>query len=190
MVELPRTIPFHFQKHFSNEIKQTEKQGIIEPHTGPAPLISNIVFAPKDNDNLRVTVDMRQVNKAIKSTNLPIPKVENIKAKMAGNKVFSKLDFHPAFHQLHLIEESRYATVFHGNGRLMRFCRLTMGNMVSSGELTKAFIPIFSSIDHTHIIHNDQIIVTPTIEEHDRALEIVLNRKWRLASHSIQRNVS
>ena len=148
-----------------------------------------LYLAPNDDGNIRVTVDMRQVNKAIKSTNLPIPKVENIKAKMAGNKVFSKLDFHPAF-QLHLIEESRYATVFHGNGRLMRFCRLTMGNMVSSGELTKAFIPIFSSIDHTHIIHNDQIIVTPTIEEHDRALEIVLNRKWRLASHSIQRNVS
>ena len=49
---------------------------------------------------------MKQVNKAIKSTNLPIPKVEDIKVKMAGNKVFSKLDFRSAFHQLHLAEES------------------------------------------------------------------------------------
>ena len=119
---------------------------------------------------------MRQVNKAIKSTNLPIPKVEDIEAEMAGNKVFSKLDFCSAFHQLHFAEESRYATVFHGDGRLMRFCRLTMGNMVASGELNKAFTPTFSDIDHTHIIHDHLIIATPTIEEHDRALEIVLNR--------------
>ena len=175
MAEPPRTIPFHLQKHFSNEIKQMEKQGIIEPHAGPTPWISNVVLAPKDDGNIRVTVDMRQVKKAIKSTNLPIPKVEDIKAKMAGNKVFFKLDFCSAF-QLHLAEESRYATVFHGDGRLMRFCRLTMGNMVASGELNKAFIPIFSDIDHTHIIYDDLIIATPTIEEHDCALEIVLNR--------------
>ena len=49
---------------------------------------------------------MKQVNKTIKSTNLPIPKVADIKVKMAGNKVFSKLDFRLAFHQLHLAEES------------------------------------------------------------------------------------
>ena len=70
-----------------------EKQGIIEPHAGPTPWISNVVLAPKDDGNIRVTVDMRQVKKAIKSTNLPIPKVEDIKAKMAGNKVFFKLGF-------------------------------------------------------------------------------------------------
>ena len=65
---------------------------------------------------------------------------------------------------------------FHGDGCLMRCCRLTMGNMVASGELNKGFIPIFSTIDHTHIIHDDLIIATPTVEEHNCALEIVLNR--------------
>ena len=83
-----------------------EKQGIIEPHTGLARWISNVVLAPNDDGNIRVTVDMRQVNKEIKSTNLPISKIEDIKAKMAGNKVFSKLDFRSVFHQLHLAEES------------------------------------------------------------------------------------
>ena len=111
VAEPSRTIPFHLQECFSNEIKQMEKQGIIEPHTGPAPWISNVVLAPNDDGNIRVTVDMRQVNKAIKSTNLPISKIEYRKAKMAGNKVFFKLDFCSAFHQLHLAEESWYAAV-------------------------------------------------------------------------------
>ena len=51
-----------------------------------------------------------------------------------------------------------------------------MGNMVASGELNKTFTRIFSNIDHTDIIHDDLIIVTPTVEDHDHALEIVLNR--------------
>ena len=190
LAEPPRTIPFDLQKHFSNEIKQMEKQGIMEPHTGPAPWISSVVLSPKADGNIRVTVDMRQVNKEIKSTNFPIPKVEDIKAKMAGNKVFSKLDFRSAFHQLHLSEESRYAIVFHGDSRLMRFCRLTIENMVAFGELNKAFIPIFSNIDHSHIIHDDLIIVIPTVEEHDRALEIVLNRIMEVGLTLVQRNVS
>ena len=57
-----------------------ERAGVIEEHSGPAPWISNIVLAPKEDGSLRVTVDMRQVNKAIKSTNVPIPNVEDIKA--------------------------------------------------------------------------------------------------------------
>ena len=65
-----------------------------------------LYLAPNDDGNIRVTVDMRQVNKAIKSTNLPISKTEDVKAKMAGNKVFPKLGFRSAFHQLHLAEES------------------------------------------------------------------------------------
>ena len=35
---------------------------------------------------------------------------------------------------------------------------------------------IFSNIHHTRIIHDDLIIVTPTLEGHDVVLEIVLNR--------------
>ena len=102
VTELPRTIPFHIQKFFSNEIKQMEKQGIIEPHTGPAPWISNVFTCPQGQWQHQSYIDMRQVNRVTKSTNLLIPKVEDIKAKIAGNKVFSKLDFCSAFHQLHL----------------------------------------------------------------------------------------
>ena len=48
--------------------------------------------------------------------------------------------------------------------------------MIASGELNKAFIPLFSDIDHTHIIHDDLVIATPTIEEHNCILEKVFDR--------------
>ena len=78
-------------------------QGIIEEHEGPAPWISNTVLAPKPDGGTRVTADMRNVNEAIQSTNIPIPRVEEIKSELAGNKVFSKLDFKSAFFQKSLL---------------------------------------------------------------------------------------
>lgn len=102
VAEHPRTIPYHLQHIFNMELESMERQGIIEEHYGLAPWISNIVLAPKDNGGIRVTIDMRQVNKTIQSTNIPIPKVEDIKAKLAGSRVFSKFVFKSAFHQLTL----------------------------------------------------------------------------------------
>ena len=125
VAERRRPVPFHLRKKLEKELDEMEAEGLIEEHTaGPAPWISNTVLAPKDDGSIRVTVDMRNVNKAIQPTNIPIPRVEEIKAELSGCKVFSKLDFKSAFHQLEIEEGSRYLTVFHGNGQLMRYCVL------------------------------------------------------------------
>ena len=101
-----RPVPFHLRQKFEKEIESMEKQGIIEEHHGPAPWISNVVLAPKEDGGTRVTIDRRQANKAIEPTNIPIPRVEDIKAQLAGGKHFSKLDFKSAFHQLEIDETS------------------------------------------------------------------------------------
>ena len=82
-------------------------EGICSEHHGPAERVSNPVLQPKADGGMRVTVDMKNVNKAIKQTNIPIPRVEDIKARLANCKVFSKLDFKSAFFQLELDEESK-----------------------------------------------------------------------------------
>ena len=56
--------------------------------------------APKPNGDIRMTLDARHINKAIQSSNLPIPCQEDIKAKLSATKIFSKLDFKNAFWQL------------------------------------------------------------------------------------------
>ena len=45
-----------------------EEAGLAEDHDGPAPWVSNPVLAPKDNGGVRVTIDMREPNKAIQDT--------------------------------------------------------------------------------------------------------------------------
>ena len=69
----PRHIPFNLQKCFQDEIQKTKQDDIIEEHSGPSPCN----LAPKDDNEIRVTVDMRNVNKAIKQTLVPIPRAED-----------------------------------------------------------------------------------------------------------------
>ena len=168
----PRNTPYHLQERVKTAIDEMVKQDIIEEHPSdqPAPWTSCAVIVPKPDGGLRVTLDARNVNKALRSTNLPIPRVEDIKAKMSGAKVFSKLDFKTAFWQIEIEPNSRYLTVFHSNNKLYRYKRLTMGLEPSQGELNNALKLLFSHIAHTHLIHDDIIIAAPTTAEHDEAL--------------------
>ena len=171
-----RQVPFHLRAKFDREIKNMEAEGIIEEHEGPAPWISNVVLAPKDDGQVRVTLDMKRTNKAIKATNIPIPRIEDIKSTLAGSKSFSKLDFKTAYHQLELDEESRKLTVFHAGNRLMKYKRLTMGTKPAAGELTKALQPLFLDMKKVHLIHDDLIIATESDEQNEEILMEVLKR--------------
>ena len=170
-----RAVPFHLRQKLEKEIERLEREGSIEEHEGPAPWISNVVLAPMDDGGTRLTIDMREANRAIKSTNIPIPKVEDIKSRIAGCKIFSKIDFNSAFHQLKIDEQSRYITVFHAGDRLMRRRKLTTGTTTASGELTRALLPLFKHIPEMHVIHDDALIATSDKVQHDKVLNQVLS---------------
>ena len=104
----PCPAPYHLKEWVDKAKKEMIDQEVIEEHptNEPAPWISCAAFAPKPDGNIRMTLDARNVNKAIQSTNLPIPRQEDIKAQLAGNEVFSKVDFKSAFWQLELHPES------------------------------------------------------------------------------------
>ena len=124
----PRTIPYHLQARVADSINNMIKDSVIEEHPSsePALWVSCAVVVPKSDGSLRITLDARNVNKALISTNYPIPKHEDIKAKLSGSKVFSKLDFKSAFWQLELDPDSRHLTVFHANNKLYHYTRLIM----------------------------------------------------------------
>ena len=165
-----RPLPFHLREKFLTELGQMEKDGIIEEHTGPSPWVSNVVLSPKDDGNIRITVDLREPNKAMMPNHSPIIRPEEVKAQLSSYKLLSKIDFKSAYWQLMLDEESRKMTVFHAGERLMRYTRLPMGACPATGELAEALRPIFADLKGVHPIHDDVIIGGRTREEHDANL--------------------
>ena len=171
-----RPTPYHLQERVDSLVESMIADDVIEevPPNVPIPWISESTIAPKPNGDIRLTLDARNVNKALHSSNLPIPRQEDIRAKLSGKKFFSKLDFKHAFWQLELHPDSRYLTVFRCNGKLFRYKRLTMGLKPSQGELNAALLPLFSHIPDVFLIHDDLIIASETQSAHKAAVRNVM----------------
>ena len=180
VAEPPRRIPYHLESRVKELIDEMLQNDVIEEHPAgePAPWVSNIVIAPKDDGDIRITLDAKNVNEAILSSNYPIPRQEDIKAKLGGSKVFSKLDLKSAFWQLNLDQKSRPLTVFHGLGKMYRYKRLVMGLKPSQGELNAAMQPLFSHMPDVHVIHDDIVVATVCHKSH----KVVLNEVLQIIS--------
>ena len=110
-----RRIPFHLREQVEAELQRLEDLDIIEKVDGPTDWVSPIVVAPKPkskHNEIRICVDMRQPNQAIKRTRHIIPTIDDMIVDLNGAKIFSKLDLNKGYHQLELSEKSRKITTF------------------------------------------------------------------------------
>ena len=171
-----RPIPYHLVDRVEKCLQEMLREDVIElqPMDEPAPWVSAPVIVPKPDGSLRITLDARNINKAIEANNSPIPRMEEIKAQLGGAKFFSKMDLKSAFWQLELHPEARYLTVFECNGKLYRYKRLLMGVKPAQGELNMALRPIFAHIPDVFLIHDDLIIAAKTRADHNKALAAVM----------------
>ena len=151
-----------------------EADDVIKPHHGPVTWLSNQVLVPNADGSMRVTVDLRNLNKALQDTHLPIPRVDDIMPMFTGKSIFSKLDLKTAFHQLELSEDSQILTVFRAGDRLMRYKRLTMGTLPASGQINSRLRPIVANIPNAAVIQDDIVVATADKETHYQTLQAVI----------------
>ena len=109
-----RRIPFHQRQKVTSELIELEKNDIIERVDGPTPWVSPIVVVPKPKrpGEVRICVDMRAANRAIKRERHPSPTMDDIVHSLNDARIFSKIDLRSGYHQLVLAEEYRYITTF------------------------------------------------------------------------------
>ncbi|CAB3984924.1 Hypothetical predicted protein [Paramuricea clavata] len=115
-------------------LKALEKEDVIErvPENEATPWVSPIVVVPKKDGGVRICVDMRQANEAIRRVRHPIPTVNNVSFALNGAQYFTKLDLSQAYHQLVLDQEGRFITTFSIHVGLYRYKRLNYGTKTSA----------------------------------------------------------
>ena len=69
-----------------------EKIDVITKVTEPTEWVNSVVVTEKKNGKVRVCLDPRDLNKAIKREHYPMKTVEEVAAELAGATVFSTLD--------------------------------------------------------------------------------------------------
>ena len=64
------------------------KQGIIVPVDEPTDWVNSLVVRSSPNGNLRICLDPKDTNKAIKREHYPVPTVDMVTNRLQGATVF------------------------------------------------------------------------------------------------------
>ena len=182
-----RRIPFHLRAKVDNELNRLLEQDIIEriPDTEATEWISPVVIVPKRDDNIRLCIDKRAANTAIKRIRHPIPMVHDISLELNGANFFSKLDLTQAYHQLELFPSSRQITTFITHAGLYRYKRLNYRTNSAAELFQNALQQILHDIPGVKNIADDTLIFGATYQAHNHALDQCLTR---LAEHGLTLN--
>ena len=68
------------------------KLDVIEPVEKPTDWVNTLIFVSKPNGTLRIYLDPRPINKAIKRQHHKLPTAKKIISEMSGAQYFTTLD--------------------------------------------------------------------------------------------------
>ena len=88
VVHGPRRQPQALHKQIVDKLKEMESQGHIAKVTEPTDWVSSMITVVT-NGKVRICIDPKDLNKAVRRENYPIPTVEEVVASMPDAKVFS-----------------------------------------------------------------------------------------------------
>ena len=173
-----RRVPYHIREKVTSAITELETQDIIEkvPESEATPWVSPIVAIPKKDGQVRICVDMRLPNEAIRRVRHPIPTVSDVSLALNGAKYFSKLDLSQAYHQLELHEQSRYIPTFSTHMGLYRYKRLNYSTNAAAEIFQYSLQTALQLLKGLKNIADDIIIFGATKSEHDDNLDKCLQR--------------
>ena len=103
-----------------------EAEGVIEKVDQPTDWVNSMVTVIKPHKT-RICLDPRNLNKAIKREQFPLPTIEEVTARMPNAKVFSVLDAKSGFWQIPLDESSSLLCTFNTPHGRYKFKRLLFG---------------------------------------------------------------
>lgn len=130
----------------------------------------------KSNGKLRICLDPRQLNKAIKREHHIIPSSDEIISRLAERKVFSVLHLKEGFWQIPLEEQSSDLCTFNSPFGRYKFHRLPFGIISAPEVFQKRNQKLFGDIPGVEIYFDGLIIAGVTREDNDKSLHQVLER--------------
>ena len=178
VVSPPRKYPIQLKDEICNAIYEMEKLGVVKKckDDDPCEWVNSLAFSRKSSGALRVCLDPRNLNKAIKRTYHKVPTLEEISHEFANSTVFSKLDAKHGYWSIELDDESSHYCTFNSPAGKFRFCRLPFGLCVSQDIFQKYMDDILRKAGNGVIgIADDVVVHGKTVIEHNKALRNLMN---------------
>lgn len=169
-------IPLALREPLKLELMNLCGKDIIEKCETPSSWVSNIVIVEKPNKKLRICINPKELNMAIKDHYYEIPTFEQIKTNLINKKFFSVFDLKEGFWQIALSEKSKEFCTFSTPFGCYRFKRLPFGIKIAPEVFQKLNEENFGDIKNITVYIDDILIAAETEQEHDNALKRLLER--------------
>lgn len=172
----PRNVPYALREAVERELAKLEAEGVISP-TNYSDWAAPIVCVPKKDDSVRICGDYKvTINPWLNVEQYPLPRTQDLFAKLAGGQQFTKLDLSQAYQQVQLEENSRRYLTINTHKGLYHYNRLPYGVASAPAIFQKIMDQVLQGMDGV-ICYLDDILVTgKDTESHLANLEEVLRR--------------
>ena len=178
---LPRRVPQAMKEDIRVKLDELTKRGIVTKVSGSTDWINSMV-AVKKGTKLRVCIDPKELNQAMKRPHYPMPVLDDILPKLADAKLFTVLDLKEGFWHVNLSEKSSYHTTFWTPFGRYRWLRVPFGISSAPEELQRSQHEAIEGLQGTESLIDDILVygkgqtIDEAIADHDRNLKALLDR--------------
>ena len=182
VVHPPRKVPVPLRDTLKSELDNMVKNGILAKVTEPTSWVSSLVIVKKPNGKIRVCLDPRDLNRAIKRSHYPLPTIEEVATRLSGAKVFSVLDAKCGFWQVKLDEKSSYLTTMNTPFGRYRWLRMPFGINSAPEVWQQRMHELVEGLTGVEVIADDFLVCgfgdtnEAAIANHDQNLKAFLRR--------------
>ena len=172
----PYRTPLAYQKQVDIEIDKMLKNKTIS--VSDSNWASPLVVVPKKNGGIRPCIDYRKINNILKDDRWPIPRIDDIFAKLAGTKYYTTLDARNGFFQIPMAVKDRHKTAFCTHNGLFQFNCLPFGLKIGPSVFQRMISKVLKGIEGDFAISylDDILIFSDTFESHLKHIEEVFKR--------------
>ena len=178
VVHPPRRVPHALKEKLQEELERMEKDEIIVKvsNNEPSDWVNSLVTVLKPNGQVRVCIDPKDLNRAIKREHYPLSTAEEIAAKVNGANFFSTLDAEKAFYQISLDEQSQNLLTFNTPFGRYKYRRMPMGITSAPEVYQHRMKQVFEGLDGVEVMMDDVLIWGKNEKEHNDRLRAALER--------------
>jgi len=182
-VQMPvRKPPIALKEKYKMELERLVKRGIIAVLSQPTEWISSTVVVLKPNGKLRVCLDPKPLNKALKRNRYPLPTIEDLLPELCRAQVFSVVDVKNGFWHVPLDDESSKLTTFATAWGRFRWLRMPFGISPAPEEFQRRLNKAIEGLDGVRTVADDIIVFgvgdtrDSALRDHDTKFQNLLER--------------
>ncbi|CEL61535.1 Retrotransposable element Tf2 155 kDa protein type 1 OS=Schizosaccharomyces pombe (strain 972 / ATCC 24843) GN=Tf2-1 PE=4 SV=1 [Rhizoctonia solani AG-1 IB] len=163
------------KEHLDTEVTT----GKIRPSKSPAG--APVMFVKKADGSLRLVVDYRKLNEVTIKDVYPLPRQDDLMAKLRDAKIFTKLDLQWGYNNVRIKEGDEWKTAFKTKYRLFEYLVMPFGLTNAPAAFQRFMNNLFRNLlDITMVVYLDDILIfSKDPAEHSNHVREVLQRLAR-----------